>query len=422
MADQLTTGWTDLMYELREAAVEAYPVGIPLLQRFKRAKSRKNFSGTLARVPIFTAPLQGTQFLAEGGNVTIPQVDDTAQAHIRLAHASHPISVSPELLAQSVDNAAARVMASKTKRAFESMARTNNEAFNGDGTGKIAGVNTAAAALTCNLDAAPGAPRRQLYKGRIVDILEEASGVPVAQGLKRKIDSVTLNPDGTVASVTFLTGGFGGGSGNITFTLTSAIYIQDSVTNGPQVFNASQGIQQIGAVSGTFEDIAKGANEWWQGTDGRNGVTSFADPDLSILDAGFLYLGERTDLSSVDFMIGDPGVVLLYQSMFYNQMRYAPEVKTLDTGLKGPTYNGMVMLEDFDHQRFALTGITEESLTVYGYTDGPDWDRATGSMFQRFGTGTTRTKNVEAWLIDDYQLGAHECRTMVRWQNLNRAS
>ena len=43
-------------------------------------------------------------------------------------------------------------------------------------------------------------------------------------------------------------------------------------------------------------------------------------------------------------------------------------------------------------------------------------------MFQRFGTATVRSRNVEAWLVDDWQLGAHECRTMVRWQNLNRAS
>ena len=79
------------------------------------------------------------------------------------------------------------------------------------------------------------------------------------------------------------------------------------------------------------------------------------------------------------------------------------------------------MIGDFDHQRFALTGLTKESLQMYGYAQGPDWDNLTGSMWQRFGTGTARTRNVEAWLVDDFQFGAHECRTMVRWQNLNRA-
>ena len=54
------------------------------------------------------------------------------------------------------------------------------------------------------------------------------------------------------------------------------------------------GLQKIGAVTGTFEDINKAANEFWQGTDGRNGATSPADPDLGILDAGILTLGGRT--------------------------------------------------------------------------------------------------------------------------------
>ena len=419
MADQLTTGWTDLLYELRGPLQKAYPKGRVLLTELQRDTSRKNFSGNQVRVPIFAAPLQGTHMLAEGGNVTIPQVDDTSQAHIRMAHQALPVSISPELMKQTEDNSAAKAVASKAQRANESMARTANEQLNGEGTGKLADVSGGGTSLTATLD--PGAARRQLYKGRIVDVIEPATGSPVTQGLKRKIDSVTLAADGTVATVTFLTGAFGGGSGSLTFTATCAIYIQDSVAAGP-IFNAGQGLQQIGAVTGTFEDIAKGPNEWWQGTDGRNGLTSAADPDLSILDAGILTLGERTDLENVDFIVGDPGVILLYQSSFYNQMRFAPTRGKLDTGFEGPTYNGMTMIGDFDHQRGALTGVTKEVLQMYGYTKGPDWDELTGSMWQRFGTATSRSRNVEAWLVDDWQLGAHECRQIVRWQNLNRAS
>lgn len=419
MADQLTTGWLDLLYELRGPLQKAYPKGRVLLTRLNRDTSRKNFSGNQVRVPIFAAPLQGSQMVAEGGNITIPQADDTAQAHIKMAHGALPISLSPELMKQTRDNAAAKAVASKTQRANESMARTANEQLNGDGTGKLADVSGGGTSLTATLDA--GAPRRQLYKGRIVDVLEPATGVKVTNGLKRKIDSVTLNADQTVATVVFLTGGFGGDSGNLTFTATCAIYIQDSVQSGP-VFNTAQGLRQIGATSGTFEDIDKGANEWWQGTDGRNGVSTAVDPDIGVLDAGMLALGERTDLEKVDWIVGDPGVILNYQAQFYSQMRFAPTRGTLDTGFEGPVYNGMVMVGDFDHQRGALTGVTEESLQMYGYEKGPDWDDLTGSMFQRFGTATTRSRNVEAWLVDDFQLGAHECRTMVRWQNLNRAA
>lgn len=420
MADQLTTGWTDLLYELRGPLQSAYPTGRVLLSELERDTSRKNFSGNQVRVPIFSAPLQGAHMLAEGGNITLPQVDDTAQAHVRMAHGALPVSISPELMKQTEDNAAARALASKVKRARESMARTANEQLNGAGDALLANI-ASGAALTWTLD--PGAPRRSLYKGRIVDVLTAATGVDAGQGTKRKIDSVTLNADGTVATVTFLTGAFGGGSGSITATAASAIFIADTRLNlTPAQSPACQGLQQIGAVTGTFEDIDKAANEFWQGTDGRNGISTPADPDLSILDAGILYLGERTDLEKVDFIVGDPGVILLYQSAFYNQMRFEPQRGKLDTGFEGPVYNGMTMVGDFDHQRGALTGVTKESLQMYGYEKGPDWDNLTGSMFQRFGTSTTRTRNVEAWLVDDYQLGAHECRTMVRWQNLNRAS
>jgi len=421
MADQLTTGWGDLLYELRGPLQSAYPTGRVLLAELERNTNRKNFSGNQVRVPIFAAPLQGSHMLAEGGNITTPQVDDTAQAHVKMAHAALPISISPELMKQSEDNAAARALASKVKRARESMARTANEQLNGAGNAKLAGLAAAGPALTFTCDA--GTPKRYLYKGRVVDLRDEVTFTPITQGTKRKIASTTLNPDGTVATVTFDTAGFGGGSGNMTATATTALFIVDSVTDTPSALSfAGQGLQQIGATTGIFEDIDKALNEFWQGTKGRADETAAVDPDLGVLDGGILALGERTDLEEVDFIVGDPGVILLYQSSFYNQMRFAPQRGTLDTGFEGPVYNGMAMIGDFDHQRGALTGVTKESLQMYGYEKGPDWDELTGSMFQRFGTATARSRNVEAWLVDDWQLGAHECRTMVRWQNLNRAS
>src|SRR4029434_3901876 len=109
---------------------------------------------------------------------------------------------------------------------------------------------------------------------------------------------------------------------------------------------AGQGLQQIGATTGIFEDIDKATNEFWQGTKGRADETAAVDPALGVLDGGILALGERTDLEEVDFIVGDPGVILLYQSSFYNQMRFAPQRGTLDTGFEGPVYNGMTMIGD----------------------------------------------------------------------------
>jgi hypothetical protein len=422
VADTITTSWTDLLYELRGPLQTAYPRDHVLLAEFQRNTSRKNFSGNQVRVPIFSAPLQGAHGLAEGGNITAPQVDDTAQAHVKMAHMALPISLSPELMAQTEDNAAAKAVGNKVKRAREAMARGANERLNGNGDALLGQVASGSGSPGLTIPIAAGtsaiaaAAARQLYKGRIIDVRTRSTGADPGQGLKRKIAQITKNADGTVATVVLSTTGFGGGSGNVTFSANEGIYILD--TYGA----ACQGIIQIGALTGTFEDIDKAANDYWQGTDGRNGATTFVDPDLTVLDGGILTLGERSDLERVDFITGDPGVILNYQQAFYNQMRFQPTRGKLDTGFEGPVYAGMTMIGDFDHERFALTGITKESLQAYGYAQGPDWDNLTGSMWQRFGTATARNRNVEAWLVDDFQFGAHECRTMVRWRQLNRAS
>src|SRR6266545_3157976 len=140
MADQLTTGWTDLLYEMRGPLQSAYPTGRVLLKELERDTNRKNFSGNQVRIPLFAAPLQGAHMLAEGGNITLPQVDDTSQAHVKMAHSALPVSISPELMKQTEDNAAARALASKVKRAREAMARTANEQLNGDGQARLASI------------------------------------------------------------------------------------------------------------------------------------------------------------------------------------------------------------------------------------------------------------------------------------------
>lgn len=417
MADQLTSSsWaTDLLYELRGPLQSAYPKMYPLLAIFQRDTSRKNFTGNKVRVPIFSAPLNGAQGLAEGGTLTNPQVDDTSHAEILMAHLALPVSISPELLKQSADNSAVTALASKAKRANESLARTTNEMLHGNGNGLLGTVTDSATSLTLTMATGAGntaALARQLWPGRIVDVRTRSNGADPGQGLKRKIASVTKNADGSVNVVTFSTSAFGGGSGNIVHANTEGIYIVDTYGN------AAQGIGQIGDVTGTFENIDKAANVFWQGTDGRNGVTTAADPTQTLIDAGFLYLGERSDLNKVDLVVGDPGVNLKFGQLFYSAQRMNLPVEKIEAGFSGVAYRGIPFVDDFDAQMYALTGITKSDLQMYAYGQGPDWDRETGGMFQRF----SRTKNVEAWWVDDLQFGAHDCRTMIRWKNLNRAS
>lgn len=420
MADQLTSSGTwaaDLLYELREDLQEAYPTMYPLLAMLQRDTSRKNFTGSKVRVPIFSAPLNGAQGLAEGGTLTNPQIDDTSHAEILMAHLALPVSISPELLEQSADNAAVQGLASKAKRANESLARTTNELLNGAGDGLLGTITDSATSLTVTLATGAGniaALARQLWPKRIVDVRTRSNGNDPGQGLKRKITSVTKNADGSVNTVTFDTNPFGGGSGNIVHTSAEGIYIVDTYGN------AVQGFQQIGGTSGTFQNInrATAGNDFWKGTDGRNGVTTAGDPTQSLIDAGFLYLGERSDLTRVDAIVGDPGVNLKLGQLFYSAQRMNLPVTKIEAGFQGVEYRGIPIIDDFDHQLYAMTGITKSDIQMYAYKGAPDWDRMTGGMFQRF----SRTKVVEAWWCDDLQLGAKDCRSTVRWQNLNRAS
>jgi hypothetical protein len=209
------------------------------------------------------------------------------------------------------------------------------------------------------------------------------------------------------------TTGFGGGSGSIVHTSADGIYIAQSYGE------TAQAIQDALAVTGTFQNIDKAANPFWQAVDGRGGDTAAVDPQLSVLDEGILALGEVADEADTDVLqIGDPGVILKYQQAFYAQMRYKPEVKRIDTGFEGPDYQGRPWIGDYSHKRGSLSRLMLDDMQLYAYTDGPDWDTLDGAMFRR----TDRTRQVEAWLADDVQLGFHECRRLVFWNNLNRAA
>jgi hypothetical protein len=118
-----------------------------------------------------------------------------------------------------------------------------------------------------------------------------------------------------------------GGSGNIVHASTEGIYIPGSYGNAPA------GLEDIAAVTGTFENIDKAATPQWQGTDGRAGDTTSALSD-QILDAA-VNEGRRAGLGKWDFGIGDPRVIDLYKQGKYAQVRYDPQETTLKSGLQG---------------------------------------------------------------------------------------
>lgn len=412
MADETSTTYDDLLYELRQPLQELFPKKFPLSAEFTSNLDTTSFSGSQARVPIILSQMQGGGAVAETGTVNTPHVLRTDQAHVDVAELVFPISISKRLRKQAMSNSAAEATAKKVDQARVGLARIENEMFHGDGNALLAAVtggSTGSLTVEVNPDAVNW---RQLYPGRIVDILTRSTGADAGQGLSRRISTVNKS----TGAIVFLTGSEGGGSGNITFSTNSGLYIEGSYGN------ALQSIQQVTALTGEFEDIDKSAVVEWKGTDGRGGDTTVVPLTTSVFDDAIVELGQRSEAGDVAwgddyFGIGDPKVINLYAQGYYSQTRIPIETKTLDSGFSGVAYEGRPIVKDFDAQVSAVRLLHKPSFKMYQLGSGlPDFDTDTGSMWMRF----NRTLSAEAWLYDARQLGAMQCAPNVQILNLKR--
>lgn len=411
MADESTTSYADLLYELRGPLQELFPKQYVLSAELKRDTSEENFSGNQVRVPLILNTLQGAGAVSESGTVNTTQVLRTNQAHINIAELVMPISITKRLNKVSLDNSAAKAFALKVKEARQALARVENEMMNGNGDALLAQVSGGTSpGLTINVTAAP---TRWLYPGRIIDVRTRSTGADPGQGLKRRIDSVTKT-SGVVTSITLNTGSFGGGTGNVTFSTNEGIYIDGSYGN------AIQGIQQVAATSGVFENLDKAVVAEWQGVDGRAGDTSSLALSIPMMDAAVVEYQTRSGFQMPDFWIGDPKAINKFAQGLYTQSRWAGDKGKLETGFAGVYYDDTLLIREFDHQVNAVRGITKETLQMYGFGDDlPDFDRETSPTG---GMRFNRSLPVEYWLYDAVQLGALRCDGTVTLANLVQAS
>lgn len=411
-ADTQTSDWADLAYEMRGPLQELFPREYVLSAELGVDDNEENFSGSQVRVPIILNTLQGAGGVAEGGTVNSPQKERTAQAHIDIAELVQPISLTKRLLQRSMNNYAVQAVAEKIKLARQGLARTENEMLNGAGNG-----------LLCNIASNSGSPGltipvsspnwRQLYPGRIVDLLTRSNGADPGNGNARIITSV----DKSANTITVDTNAVNGGdSGNVTFANTGGVYIYGSYGN------AIQSIQQVAATSGTFESIIKDNVPEWRGTDGRNGDTTSLPLSQSMLDAAFVELGFAASgaqpTTGEYFAVADPKVINKYAQQFYAMYRVPAGTRKLETGFDGVDYRGYALIPEFDHKLGALHFVHKPSLQIYAFPGVPDFDNDTGSMWQRF----SRILAAEAWLYDARQMGAKRCDTMLFLYNLAQAS
>jgi hypothetical protein len=438
MADNTLSSWQPFLFELQGQVQEVFPTEAPFLaemsgvgddtgkvRRWSRDLDgdRQIFTGKQVRHTIVLAQLPGAGFVQEASTWNVPHALASDEVVINLTRALVPFGVTVDVERDSMDNSNASAVAQLVKEARIALARLENFAFLGDGTGLVVDITDGATSLTTT--AGTTANFDVLLPGTVWDIRTRATGADPGQGLRRKIASV--NESTRVITWDTASQASDGGSGNIVHTSADGIYIPGSWSNGTAGTSTgpgslvSQGLEQAAAVSGTFETIDKAAVPQWQGIDGRNGDTTSLALSMQMLDAG-VRRGRRAGLGSWDFAIGDPACIDLYKQGLYSQSRYDISDMTLKSGFSGVVYQGgdkpFPLIKDPVAKKSAIKFIDKESFQLYGDKQGPAFLEDDGAMFRRF----SRTLAKEAELLDRVQLGVKKCNTIVFFNNLAQAS
>jgi hypothetical protein len=398
MADETTTTIANLLREFRGPLVEALNREQIFLNELRRDKDPKNWDGSQVSVPVLLADLQGAGMITETGTVNTPLTDDTAKAKIQSGFAHVPISMSTAAVKASKDTSDtswAKILPLKMKRAQTAIKRIINEQMLGAGDALIAAV-TATNGGSTTVTVGTSANFYQLNPGRVVDVLQRSNGATITGGSANKI----VSTDSAAGTVTLTT--------SVSVTNAHGLYILGSYGN------AIQGVGQIFATSGTFENINMATNQVWRGNDAS--PTSASDPTISVFDKA-----DRTARNASgklpEFYLADIAVQDKYSQIVTTQARWGGDVKTLKTGWTGVQYRDRQIIGDPDMPPKTVYGVNTEDLAIYTLDDGPDWDEV-DSMFKRF----NRSLPFEAWLTWMVQLGFHLLNGQVKIGNLNQAA
>lgn len=434
MADVGKTQWVNFLYEMKGKIQQVFPTEAPFLAelsgvgdsesvgRFTRDmdSNRTVFSGKWVRHPIVLAMLPGGGFVSETGTWNVPHVLGTTEAQIKLVDLVQPFSVTVDVERDSFDNSAASAVERLMDEARVALARIENQAFLGDGTGLVQTVASATGSGSLVVDVGTSANFDVLLPGTVWDILTRSNGANPGNGLRRKIATVQES----AGTITFDTAqqASDGSSGNITFSANEGLYIPGSYTAAASAGTlTSQGLEQAAAATGTFESIDKATVQQWQGSDGRSGDTTVVPLSDQILDKG-VRVGRRAGLGKWDFGIGDPAVIDLYKAGKLSQVRYEESSSKIKSGFKGIVYDGadapITLIKEPVAKKRSLRFIDKASFQLYGDQAGPSFLDDDGAVFRRF----ARALPKEADLLDRVQLGVLKCNTIVKFDNLQAAS
>ncbi len=427
MADNTKAQWSAFLYEMQGKVQQVFPTEAPLLAelsgvgdpqhvgRVTPSKAgRETFSGKSVRHTIIMAMLPAGGWVSETQQWNRPQGLSSQQVNIPLCDFVQPYNLSVDVERDTFDNSAASAVETLTDQARTAVARNENYTFLGDGTGKVSDITGGTTgsltiiSTTGNFDV--------LLPGTVWDIATKSTGVVTTGGKRRLIASVTEST-GTIVFDTAQQAS-DGDSGVITFSTSEGIYIPGSATAPASAGTlAAQGLEQIAAVTGTFQGLAKGTYQQWQGTDGRGGdttTTALSDPMLQ----GAVRRGRRAAVGTWDFGIGDPAAIDLYISGKFAQVRYDPQFGSIKSGFPGVIVDvadkPFPLIKEPAHKKAALKLVVKNHLTLYGDKEGPALLDDDGGIYRRF----SPTLLKEADMVDRVQLGAQACNSLVFLNNL----
>lgn len=415
---ELTGTYTDLMVEMKGPLISNYSKYSVSLSQFKRVHpSRDGFDGVSVRVPIIRNVKQGTAIATESGTLAGPRNKRSMKANIGIFTISHIVNISKRLKAVSGNSLTSWAQALKLEMqlAEEAMPRTLNEMLLGTGDGLIAaltGSNGASGGATQTLTVGTAANFYQLYPGRTGDILVRST-LARAAGATQAVTIQSVNEAAGTIVVQFDDGSNTSFAGDNTM----GFYLEGVAGQAGGSLLAVQGLQQAGAQTGTFEGIDKAANQDWQGVDARNGDTATADLSISIMDAAVRRRG-RNGNPDAGYWVSDPAVLDRFSQTLLTQSRWAGDAGQASTGFKYLEYRDERLYPEYDAPAGTIWNVPLDDLTFYATQDGPDWDDETGSIWQRFG----RSLPIEAWLVDEINVGYHRCNRVVFAKNLNQAA
>ena len=369
---------------------------------------RDAFSGQQIRIPIQVAEVPGAAGVGRAGIWPVTAPFDTAKATLKLCELVAPIGVdiATERDSKNLQYSALEYVEALTQSAYRGLARIENDMLHGTGDGLLAQVTGGTSpGLTVNVLGADGVAAAnfdQLTPGRVVNVLTRSTGADAGQGTRRKIASVSRSAGTVTFSTTQVASD--GGSGNITFSASSGIYIDSSWDGGAtpgSLGKAVQGLGQCATSAGTaFEGIDPANVPNWGAVLTAGGSATLSDSMFE--DNVYQLAGQGID--APDFAIAHPKVVDPYKDTKTQFLMIHPETRVVPSGFSGIVIQvankDFPLLKDLSAPHGQVRVVHKSAARLYGDSVGPAFIQDDGGMWRFF----TRQSYKEAVILDRVQL------------------